>query len=264
MNKEARSDSQLINVLGRTIDKEALNNGYDLIKNSTDEVLKGFYTEFFQQNPEYVALFENENENENETNCISQLEATLKLLFENIEDEATLSLVFRDLGERHHAFGADKNYYDAAAELLLATCKKHAGRKWTKKISISWQSLLSAVSETMLNAGQEAESIEVDEIIQDPEVNIEADVLVLQSIQDISKSEILKQEMLSMIKESKCIQIDASDVGRIDGSAMQLLCCLFEYSKSSDIQLSWKSPSDAMLVSAEYLGIKELLELNEQ
>jgi len=87
------------------------------------------------------------------------------------------------------------------------------------------------------------------------------DVLTLQNIQDISKSALLKQQIMVLIKDSKHIQIDASDVSRVDGSALQLLCALFAYANTHDIQLSWIKPSEAMLASAEYLGMKEQLKL---
>jgi anti-anti-sigma regulatory factor len=114
------------------------------------------------------------------------------------------------------------------------------------------------------NAGHDnKDEINDDKIsAQDSSVGAAEDILILQSIQDISKSELLKQQITTLIKDSKHIQIDASDVGRVDGSALQLLCALFVYAKAHDIQLSWIKPSEAMRVSAQYLGMKEQLSLD--
>jgi len=137
---------------------------------------------------------------------------------------------------------------NAESEIKAKSAKKKSVKKKTAK--------KKAVKKTK----EKPEVKEVEEV--ETAESIEGDVLTLSGIQDISKSESLKEEMLDLVKDSKQIKIDASDVGRIDGSALQLLCGLFSYAKSNDIELSWIDPSDAMMASAEHLGVKDEIGLD--
>jgi hemoglobin-like flavoprotein/anti-anti-sigma regulatory factor len=261
-DKVSKDKEELVKVLGQTIDFTALVKGYDLVKDSIEDVVGDFYTELFSQHPGVVPLFDNTDE----AGRANKLSSALKLLFDNLSDEPTLKTVLKDLGERHQAYGAEEAHYGEVARILIDTCKKHAGRSWTKKITTAWEGLLTGVAETMLAAYQQqdesTEEVEQSEETSEVVETIEGDVLTLNSIQDISKSDELKGEILSLVKGSKNIKIDATDVGRIDGSALQLLCGLFAHAKTHDITLSWIDPSDALVASAEYLGVHEQIGLD--
>lgn len=272
--KEVKGSSyakgEMIEVLGKSIDANALVKSYGLIQDSLSEIVTEFYEELFSQHPDVVPLFNNTDE----AGRASKLSAALILLFNNINDEDALINMLSDLGNRHQAYGAEAEHYGVVAGILIDTCHKHVGRSWTKKMNVAWESLFVGVAETMLaayhdNYLSEIEPVVVvddnhiiESIIEDAPVDQAGDVLMLENIQDISKSEELKENMLNMVKSSKQINIDASMVARIDGSALQLLCGLFQYAKTNDIKLSWVDPSDALLSSIEFMNLGEELELD--
>ena len=88
-------------------------------------------------------------------------------------------------------------------------------------------------------------------------------ILVLDEVQDISKSIALKNDIMSMINELDMLTINAEKVDRIDGSAIQILCSLFTYAKNNNLMIAWFNPSDVLLKAAEITGVKDLLELSE-
>ena len=257
----------IINVLGQTVDKVVLLKGYELVKVSLEEMVADFYAELFSQYPGVEPLFENTDD----AGRANKLSSALMVLFDNLDDDATLKTVLTDMGGRHQNYGSEPEHYTAVANVLLATCKKHVGRLWTKKINASWETLLTGVAETMLAAYTDEvpeDTPELQQAIEKTENKEEVkqimgdEALTLEGVQDISKSESLKKQMLMLIKKNQPIKIDASDVSRIDGSALQLLCGLFVYAKANDIELSRVEPSDAMMSSAESLGLKESLQLD--
>ncbi len=86
--------------------------------------------------------------------------------------------------------------------------------------------------------------------------------LHLHTVQDISKSLALKNEMLALINDHDEIAIQASEVKRIDGSALQLLCALFIYAQHNNLIIRWIKPTDELIKSAGTLGLRKILELN--
>ena len=185
----------------------------------------------------------------------------------------------RDLGQRHQAYGALPEHYPLVVELLLASFKQQLGRRWTKAINSAWQTLLMAASAEMCDAYDdasvseavsEAEVPTTDTLQLDEQTPIEPDesqtmsaesLLELQVTQDISQSAALKAEMLSLLDIRQPIQIDASRLERIDGSALQLLCALFVQAENNGVSLQWVEPSDALLQAAKYSGVTSLLNL---
>lgn len=260
------TSGEMVNVLGKDIDINALVKSYGLIKDSLTGIVTDFYAELFSQYPAVIPLFKNTDE----AGRAAKLSAALTLLFDNIQNEGALIDVLSDLGERHQAYGAEEAHYGIVAGLLIETCHKHVGRSWTKKMTASWKELMDGVAETMLSAYYDKPSLiskKNEEIIADEPINetiesVSGDVLMLENIQDISKSEELKAAMLEMVKSSDHINVDASLVARIDGSALQLLCGLFQYAKINGIKMGWVDPSDALLSAIEFVNLGEELELD--
>lgn len=121
----------------------------------------------------------------------------------------------------------------------------------------------------------EAEQVEVAEEIQQPEDDeVEvmeqkstADIsahpgILLKAIQDISKVQELKGDILVLIKDNDEIDIDGEAVERIDGSSLQLLCALFDYADHNALIVNWVNPSDALKQSVKILGMQEALHLH--
>jgi len=254
--------SVVITVLGHSVDETALLKGYKLAMEKLDEVAADFYDELFTQYPAVKPLFENTSENAQ----ASKLVGALKILVDNLHNESELKNILSALGERHQVYGALPDHYPVVAELLVASFKNKIGRSWTKAISAAWIELLVAAAETMCAAYKD--DIEIDSHIDAEESTEDAfmesthPVLQLNSIQDISKSQVLKNDMLTLINDNDEIDIYAADVERIDGSALQLLCALFTYANQNNLVINWIEPSDVLKQSAQTLGVQKILDLS--
>ena len=264
---------KMIDVLGTQIDEVALLKGYVLSTSRLDEIMEAFYTDLFEQYPDVKPLFGNIDNGEQGL----KLKAAVQLLIENIHNQEALKTALNDLGERHQAYKALPDHYPIVAELLVASFKKTLGRRWTKAIGNAWLALLGMAAKEMcavyietIDSNDVHEEIEQQEELPnetyytDENAMIETDqpVLQLHSVQDIGKSQALKNDMLALINDNDEINIEASAVERIDGSALQLLCALFQYSKDNNLVIHWINPSDVVLESATTLGLKKILELN--
>ena len=285
----------VIEILEHSLDETALLKGYELVSEVLDEAVFDFYTELFKLYPAVKPLFENTSDRDQAI----KLSAALKLLVNNLHDENALRATLLSMGARHQAYGALPDHYPIVAELLVASFKNKIGRAWTKAINSAWLEMLIASAETMCAAYEEQTKethLEAEPMVKipeeddpdkddpdedDPDEDKPADdnlekimsveeitpkflhpVLVLNIIQDISKSQALKNDMLTLVNDNDEINIDASDVERIDGSALQLLCALFNYAHQNNLVINWLEPSEVLTQSAKTLGVHKILELN--
>ena len=270
----AKNKAEMIDVLGTPIDEVALLKGYELAASRLDEIMQSFYMDLFARYPDVQPLFMNTDEQG------LKLKAAVMLLIENIHNQGALKIALNDLGVRHQEYGALPDHYPVVAELLVANFKKILGRRWTKAISAAWLALLGVAAKEMCaayvdvgtadvvekaeNEAEQKVDLPTDTNDTDDNVMIQTDQAVLQlhNVQDIGKSQALKNDMLALINDNDEINIEASEVERIDGSALQLLCALFQYSKDHNLVVNWINPSDAVIDSATTLGLKKTLELN--
>jgi len=164
----------------------------------------------------------------------------------------------------------------------VASLKNKVGRSWTKSISAAWLKLLVVVAKTIClaytdssaeNANNNGQNTVID-IMQTKTENavkksnfelskLSCPELKLQPVQDISKSLLLKNEILELINDTDEIAIHAADVKRIDGSALQLLCSLFVYAGKNNLIIFWIKPTNELIQSAQALGMQHILELDQ-
>ena len=55
--------------------------------------------------------------------------------------------------------------------------------------------------------------------------------------------------------------LDVAKVERIDTSSLQLLYAFIQEAKINNVEVAWRSPSEAMTNSANLLGMEEALQL---
>lgn len=89
----------------------------------------------------------------------------------------------------------------------------------------------------------------------------EDSVFELQSVQDISAVAELHEELKKLFKHEKVI-LDVSNVERIDTTSLQLLYAFIEEAKVNNVEVAWRSPSEAMSNSVNLLGMQEALQLS--
>ena len=257
-----KNKTNMIHILGHKIDEIALSKGYTLAESVIDEVVEHFYGELFDQYPEIKTLFTEADDKAQ----VEKLSSALGLLMSNIRNEPFLLTTLEDLGVRHQKYGALPEHYPIVVELLNSSFKSVIGRSWTKAISAAWVSLLGATAETMYSVYVDVSSLNKNEkkdVTQLEEADVHVgNVIELKGVQDISKSQVLKNDLIMLVNENDEFDIDGSIVERIDGSALQLLCALFIYAKENNVVINWINPSDALIRSAEVIGVNKILELS--
>jgi hemoglobin-like flavoprotein/anti-anti-sigma regulatory factor len=248
----------MIEILSHSIDETALLKAYRLAMDVIDDVTVEFYNELFIQYPALEPMFENTDI----STQASKLAQTLTLLVENINDEDALKVSLTEMGKKHQSYGALPEHYPIVAELLVASFKSKIGRSWTKAMSAAWSELLVAAAQIMCAAYTDEMVATDSEVITDEEILTSVNpTLQLNHIQDISKSLALKNDMLTLINDNDEIDIDASNVERIDGSALQLLCALFSYANQNNLVIHWVKPSKVFIESVQTLGMQKILDL---
>ncbi len=106
-------------------------------------------------------------------------------------------------------------------------------------------------------------AVEVEEMEQEPAAPLsDQPAILLNSVQDISKVQELKADILVLIKDNDEIDIDGEAVERIDGSSLQLLCALFDYAEHNALIINWVKPSDALKQAVKLLGMQEELQMH--
>jgi len=260
--------SKIILISDYEINESELLKGYDLIAGEMDEVLECFYNELFRQYPDIKLLFKNTTER---LQAI-KFAAAIKLLIDNVNEESVLRDILLAMGVAHQGYGVLPEHYPVVVDVLMSSFKKKVGRSWTKAVAAAWTALLTGVVEIMSAACDEqvTDTGIVDEYVAETDpmtvensvVETKCPVLELCSVQDISKSQVLKNDILSLVNDNDEIDIDASEVERIDGSALQLLCALFIYSKQNNLIINWINPSDVFSQCVKISGMQKILELN--
>lgn len=259
---------KMISVLGRSLDEAALLQGHALAKDVLQQIVEKFYAQLFEQHPELKAIFKETTEMSRST----KLSAALSLLVNNIHNEDVLKTTLSEMGIRHQGYGVLPEHYAIVANLLVESFSQSVGKAWTKNMSSAWLELLLSAAVTMCAAYQELPTAtetsvaetnptEPQEVLS-VEKNSSIPIILLQRVQDISKSLELKNDMISLVNDTDEISIDASAVERIDGSAMQLLCAFFDYAHQNRLIINWLKPTDVLIESAKTLGMQKLLELN--
>ncbi|HED34863.1 MAG TPA: STAS domain-containing protein [Gammaproteobacteria bacterium] len=269
-----KADSKkMISVLGHSIDETALLKGYKLISDDLNNddlnnAVESFYEELFLVRPDIKPLFKDVTL----SSQANKIATAIKVLIDNLYDEKALKTILSSTDISHRRYGVLSEHYPVVVDILVNSFKNKAGRSWTKAVSKSWIELLTGATEIMGTAGKKlnADTEVVDEPFSeiDPmavEESVAEDnklpVLELNVVQDISKSQALKNDILSLVNDNDEIDIDASEVERVDGSALQLLCALFIYAQNNNLIIHWIKPSNSFMQSVKISGMQKILEL---
>jgi len=91
------------------------------------------------------------------------------------------------------------------------------------------------------------------------ELNVECGEVV-----DISVVSDLYQQLNDVLQQDGPVTLNAGSIERIDTAALQMFVCFIQEVKNRDRMVYWHAPTEALLRSANYLGLKQVLLLNEQ
>lgn len=87
-------------------------------------------------------------------------------------------------------------------------------------------------------------------------------VFKIQAVQDISSVIDMHEELKNMFGNEKVI-FDGEGVERIDTASLQLILSFVQEAKINNIDVVWRSPSEAISNSARLLGMQDALQLNK-
>lgn len=86
----------------------------------------------------------------------------------------------------------------------------------------------------------------------------------LEGVLNIARVESLHAEFEELEKNSVSINLDATEVTRIDTAALQLLVALFRSLSARDLHVTWLGLSDEFRASAKLLGLAKVLKLSAE
>jgi anti-anti-sigma regulatory factor len=83
----------------------------------------------------------------------------------------------------------------------------------------------------------------------------------LEKCSDISKSEVMHEKLESYLNEGVEINIDASQVERIDTAGLQVLLSMSATMQNQHLKVTILNPSDPFLKAASLLGVSGYLHI---
>ncbi|MFL6550632.1 MAG: lipid asymmetry maintenance protein MlaB [Povalibacter sp.] len=107
------------------------------------------------------------------------------------------------------------------------------------------------------------ESVAMSAPIQEPApavaTHASANTVSLASNCTVKDALALKHSLIALKDMQAGVVIDASAVERVDTATMQLLCAFVRERVGADREVTWHSPSAAVLEASKLLGVTELL-----
>ena len=99
-------------------------------------------------------------------------------------------------------------------------------------------------------------SQETETVSSDAEMLLECnDVL------DVSVVSDFKALLHQASGQNSPIVLDASQLERVDGAALQLMTAFFLEAQESGLSVAWRGPSEALQYAADLTGLKQILHL---
>lgn len=80
---------------------------------------------------------------------------------------------------------------------------------------------------------------------------------------DISAVADLYQQLNHALEQEGVVNLQADSIERIDTAGLQVFVSFIQEMKRRDRVLHWQDPSEALMRSANYLGLKKILLLDE-
>lgn len=71
----------------------------------------------------------------------------------------------------------------------------------------------------------------------------------------------LHAQLLASVDSSAAVTLEAGDVQRVHGAALQLFCSFFRDRGRAGRETRWNQPTDALRSAAALLGLTELIQL---
>lgn len=119
---------------------------FALVKLQASEFASSFYKNLFTDYPQLQRLFAHTTMQFQE----QKLMMSLMLVINNLRNLAYLSLLLKDLGERHVRYGAIREYYPMVGATLFKTLESYLGSNWTPEVEQAWRDAYEQIADLML------------------------------------------------------------------------------------------------------------------
>lgn len=267
LNEESESQT-VVTESGSNTDEENIMSQSDRDLKSTmlgyefdeSELIKGFerIVPCMQEVEDAVSTYVTGLRSDWEDSEIKEMQAhSMSVIRFIVDHHADEDILLSHIAANKGLFSKVVSADEYSTDNMLAAVKKVVGRGWTKAINAAWSGIVNVVVEHVEDDEHKEKSIDVPEVV-DVKTDVPGNRIELHEIQDISRSQALKNELLSLVNENDEIEIDGSRVERIDGTALQLLCALYRYAHSNNISIHWAGCSEALIESANAVGLKQL------
>lgn len=127
-------------------EREEIRSGFERIKPRIGEFSVRFYDHLFAINPGYRALFPADLTVQRVR--FVQIWSTVLGMLDRL-DECEVS--FRQLGQRHIAYGVKPSDFPVVGQALLATLPEFLADEFTPEVEAAWATLYSEVSAAMIS-----------------------------------------------------------------------------------------------------------------
>jgi purine-binding chemotaxis protein CheW len=144
----AAGRAQTVNTDNKELNIDLLEQSFAELSQHGDLLVKRFYEELFKRYPDVKSLFNNTTIEEQQRKLL----AAIKMVVTSIRDPKALNDVLVNLGERHRAYGAQPEHYQAVKATLLEVMKEISGSSWSEAKYSTWDHALQSVAASMLKA----------------------------------------------------------------------------------------------------------------
>jgi NAD(P)H-flavin reductase/hemoglobin-like flavoprotein len=135
------------------MDPAALQDSWQTVAKSGDEVPLFFYSHLFLSHPEVRDMFPVSMAGQRD-----KLVAALGAVVSNAHQLDEVIPVLQQLGRDHRRFGAVADHYPAVGASLLATLNYFLGPQWTEELAADWAAAYGLVAKVMVQAAEESEA----------------------------------------------------------------------------------------------------------
>ena len=106
-----------------------------------------FYKRLFELAPEVRPLFKGDLREQG-----IKLMQTLSFVVSSLNHLDSISANIKSLGERHHKYGVQPQYYGFVGEAMLWAFEQTLGQKFTPQVKESWEEVYTNLAVAMLSA----------------------------------------------------------------------------------------------------------------
>jgi len=125
-------------------DPSLIRESFGAVMPNFDRFSIAFYKRLFAGNPEVRSLFAEDLAEQRR-----KLVQMLAMMVHRLEDVETLQPMLKNLGQRHVAYGAKIEHYEAVKNALLGALQDSLGEDYDERVDASWTELLDWVSDQM-------------------------------------------------------------------------------------------------------------------